>query len=210
MQYKKNNNTSSNYFGVHQLANGDFQSRIMIENEDFFLGTYSNEIAAANMYNYYAKHANINITLNDVPYMNVNECLKYKNSKLYLRIPKGTYMPEIEYYNNNTATYNGVSINKSNKFSVEYQRNGIKTHFCSFDDRIAAANAYNWYISHDPNVNPYTIKYNDVPYMAPEEWLSHKTYGGLVKRPSVLCHSTGESDEERRARVKAKYGIDFL
>ena len=94
---------SSKYLGVHLLSNGKYQARIMINGLDIFLGTYTNEIAAANMYNHIVSrlyHSNIEkeLFLNQVPYMSIDECLTYKKM-IPIKLPKTISIPEIRKYN---------------------------------------------------------------------------------------------------------------
>jgi len=99
-EYKKN--TSSKYFGLYKLENGNFQCRIQIDGADTFLGTYSNEIAAANMYNHVVgKLDSIDVArfINDVPYMSVSSCLEFKTRKYPIDLPKYINIPEITNYN---------------------------------------------------------------------------------------------------------------
>ena len=46
--------------------------------------------------------------------------------------------------------------------------------------------------------------------MPPSEWIKHKYYSSKDTRPVQMTTSTNESDDVRRARCCAKYGIDFL
>ena len=116
--------TSSVYLGVHKLANGNFQSRIMIDNIDIFLGTYRNEIAAANMYNHIISRLNLtysSVLLNNVPFISIKDCLHFKNRKYPIKLPPGLKVPEIEDYNKWVTSGDDVyskvknNINKNKK-----------------------------------------------------------------------------------------------
>ena len=68
------------YFGVEINAAGNYYSRIRINGNRINLGTFSNEIAAANAYNYwslYFHNYELVPLLNDVPYMPPDEFIKY-------------------------------------------------------------------------------------------------------------------------------------
>jgi len=95
IEYRNNhlNKLSSIYYGVSINSNGNFQIQISINgiyNKQKYCGIYTNEIAAANMYNhlydYYHKYVYPRYELislyNDVPYMSWNECMSYKTPPL--------------------------------------------------------------------------------------------------------------------------------
>ena len=80
IEYKRINNTLTNYIGVVKAGNGKFGAQIVINNKNYWLGTFSNEIAAANAYNYYYNkycYYELIPLLNKVPYMPPNEFIKY-------------------------------------------------------------------------------------------------------------------------------------
>ena len=206
MTEHKQGNTSSKYYGVHKLANGNFQCRVMIDTVDYFLGTYDDEIAAANMYNYVVVASNDAGKLNDVPFMTIDECLSHKNSKLPIKIPQYINIPDIDKYNS-CASYKGVT-HRSSTYTVTYYIDGIKHNAGSFTDPIAAANAYNYYTTQYDINN--THKLNDVPYMEPSEWLKYKFYYRGKGKPEQMYELTNESEEERKARCFARYGVEFL
>ena len=73
-------NVSSKYVGVcHMPKSGNWQVSININKKMSHIGTFSNEIAAANAYNYYAKKNNENCIQNDCPFMKIEEWMKYKS-----------------------------------------------------------------------------------------------------------------------------------
>ena len=124
VDYNKAGNTSSAFFGVHKLANGNFQSRIMISGFDIFLGTYRNELAAANIYNHTISRIIPNVDtkfINKVPFMSIEDCLHFKNKKYPIKLPPGVSIPEIEEYNKWATGSNDIyskvkkNINKNKK-----------------------------------------------------------------------------------------------
>ena len=126
-------NTSSKHVGIHKLADNKYQSRIMVNKKDIFLGTYDNEIAAANMYNHVfgnidsIDHDKI---FNDVPYMSVKECLKHKLGSYPINIPRNVSLPEIEAYNHNIYNKKNYHKNKNKKQDRNYI--AVKTNVISF------------------------------------------------------------------------------
>ena len=94
--------TSSKYYGIYKISDNRYQSRIMIDGFDIFLGTYSNEIAAANMYNHIIgklKSYDASKFINKVPYMPINTCLCYKCGNHPIALPDYIRIAEIDYYN---------------------------------------------------------------------------------------------------------------
>lgn len=78
----RNGTTKNRYYGVSQSEYGMFRAVIMVNGTKINIGSFSNEIAAANAYNYYAQkyHTYDIIPLfNDVPYMSPDEFIKYNN-----------------------------------------------------------------------------------------------------------------------------------
>ena len=204
--------TSSEYSGLYRLENGNFQCRIMVNGEDCFLGTYSNEIAAANMYNHVASGCvGLNILMNNVEYMPLTECLKYKTARYPIKLPTGCKVTGIATYNNSLNTYLGVKYrNKecTGNPMCQFQFNKHKYYYGSFDSPIAAANAYNWYASHvDPSIP--LNKLNDDQIMQPDEWLKHKCYNNASPAPKRMVRFFGESDSVRDARCMKTFGMTF-
>ena len=122
---KKNKDlSSSKYKGVYSV-NGKFGTSIYRDYEKIYIGHFTNEIAAANAYNYYAKvyHGEYAV-LNDVLFMEKEEWEKYKYKK--------------------SSIFKGVSFNKrKKKWEVGITINGRSKSVGYFDDEIVAANYYN-------------------------------------------------------------------
>lgn len=82
-------NKVNNYFGVYRSYNRYYPT-IMHDGIVYKLGVYTNEIAAANAYNYYYNffnHNNYSVdTINDVPYMPYEEFSQYNIGKRRLPI----------------------------------------------------------------------------------------------------------------------------
>ena len=204
--YAKKQQTTSEYHGVYRLSNGNFQCRVMINGIDYFLGTYDDEIAAANMYNYAIVGVDSMLDINDVPFMSIAECLEHKTRNQAIKIPPNMRSKELEEYNLN-ANLKGVS-KRDNYYRAQCFNNNEQIVIGKFTDKIAAANAYNYYVTHYGD--PSTHVLNDVPYMPPSEWIKHKYYGKNDIRLIQMTQATNESDEDRKARCLAKYGIEFL
>lgn len=81
MDNKVNGNCSSQYCGVRKRPSGSFESFILYNSNRIFIGAFSNEIAAANAYNYFyaicRKESQLNIVPNNVPYMPPYEWINY-------------------------------------------------------------------------------------------------------------------------------------
>ena len=69
-----NSRSKNYYFGVTLTANG-MNYRVTLDNK--YIGTFSNNIAAANAYNYFATKYNLPVLLNNVQYMAVEEWSSY-------------------------------------------------------------------------------------------------------------------------------------
>lgn len=73
---------SSKYIGVcYDRRWNVFQAQINIDGKQVYIGKFTNEIAAANAYNYYADMQGIEITKNDCPFMNKSEWEKFKKKR---------------------------------------------------------------------------------------------------------------------------------
>ena len=71
---------SSCYMGVSRTRAGKYIARISNNGERINIGTFSDEISAANAYNYYAKQYGTSF-FNDCPYMSVEEWTKNKRKR---------------------------------------------------------------------------------------------------------------------------------
>ena len=73
------NNIKGSYYGVYNY-NNLYYVRLYANGKDISLGAYANEIAAANVYNFYSSIYNKNSLtklINNVPYMPLSEAIKY-------------------------------------------------------------------------------------------------------------------------------------
>lgn len=85
---KKNDSSSSKFYGVYKTQSGSYQSNITINGIRYFLGTYSNEIAAATVYNYIAERCCINPILNERSIMMpINIAFSYITSRVPIVLP---------------------------------------------------------------------------------------------------------------------------
>jgi len=79
--------------------------------------------------------------------------------------------------NNFASKYRGVTVytNKNGiaSYYVEVYVNGKRIRCGCFSNEIAAANAYNWYVSFKRD---YISELNDVPYMSVSEWIKYKKH----------------------------------
>ena len=80
MEFRKNNKMQSNYYGVTKESKNTYSAHLIINNQNIYLGTFSNEIVAANVYNYWYKYYHqyeLVPLINDVPYIPPDEFIKY-------------------------------------------------------------------------------------------------------------------------------------
>lgn len=156
-KYKSNNT----YFGVLQTKNGNYATRISDNGKDISLGTYNDEIAAANAYNYYAATLDRPM-INEVPYMSHEVFSSYLTKPIVM----------VTYINN----YHGVSQLPYGNYRSVINSNCDRIHLGVYTNLIAAANVYNHFCF--ANGRPML---NNVPYMSPEQCRAY-----MVK-PRVMC-----------------------
>lgn len=73
-------NGITKYYGVEINSAGNFYARIKVNGRRINIGTFNNEIAAANAFNYFQNYYHtfeLIPLINDVPYMPPNEFIKY-------------------------------------------------------------------------------------------------------------------------------------
>lgn len=169
--YRKNNECSSQYYGLYKTPYNTYQCSVMIDGKKYFLGTYSNEIAAATVYNYVMSNCCYSPTLNRLPYMDINEALKYRTGHKIIELPPTIDGSYLDLNPHTSSIYTGVCT-KGNAYTASYCKDGSSISIGTFSNEIAAANAHNYYVSFY-NDNS-TI--NNVPYMNPAEWLKYKNY----------------------------------
>jgi len=118
----KNTNTSE-YKGVSKTSRGKFMVQITAVGKERYIGSFTNEIAAANAYNYHArKYYDEHAYLNDVPFMSEDEWRRYRDGL--------------------SSQFRGVYWHAQlKKWAVAINGDKKKTHF--FEDEIVAANYYN-------------------------------------------------------------------
>lgn len=79
---KKEKHHSSKYIGVcFDKRWGVFQAQINIDGKQVYIGKFTNEIAAANAYNYYAEQQGIEITKNDCEFMSKEEWESFRKKR---------------------------------------------------------------------------------------------------------------------------------
>lgn len=87
LEYKRDHDCSSKYMGLYRMPSGNYQCTIMINGEKNFLGTFTDEIAAANAYNWYAAKYNHPSLNSNIPYMSPIEWVQYRSrAKLMCRV----------------------------------------------------------------------------------------------------------------------------
>jgi hypothetical protein len=117
---------TSKYKGVHwNSASELWKVKIQSDGKYKGLGRFTNEIAAANCYNYFAKlyHGEFAL-LNNVPFMEKEEWMKFKKEK------------------NKSSLYRGVSKYEG-KWVAQLWHDGKSYNLGTFADEYEAAKAYN-------------------------------------------------------------------
>lgn len=118
------------YKGV-RYKHGNYEVSIVVNGEYKYLGTYSNEEAAGNVYNYYAKYFN-----GEFAYLNHVEVFMNKDEFESFKVEKKV-----------TAKFKGVSFNKEKqKWLVRICLDGKMKFIGWFDEEIKGALAYDEYI----------------------------------------------------------------
>ena len=89
IENKHNGRDSSKYYGVSKVKNL-YRANIYVNKNHIHIGSFTNEIAAANAYNYWREYYHnyelVNL-INDVPYMPIEEWSKYNvSNKLMCKI----------------------------------------------------------------------------------------------------------------------------
>ena len=91
---------TSKYYGVCKISNNRFTVHISLNGKNKYLGTYTNEIAAANVYNHYSRIYNSQFNTrryeevqlsNNVPLMSLDKCMQFKVSNRKDIIDSNTY-----------------------------------------------------------------------------------------------------------------------
>lgn len=118
---------SSKYKGVSKIEENKFYSSIKYDNNAFYIGIFTDEIACANAYNYYAiKYHGEFANLNDCKHMDKKEWEKYKI--------------------NQASKYRGVSLQKRTlkwQSSIMNKYNNKREHLGTFKTDLDACIAYN-------------------------------------------------------------------
>jgi hypothetical protein len=113
--------------------------------------------------------------------MNINEALSHMVGTKAPTFPPNFDNTGLEIHVNNSHPYFGVGQIGENRYRATYSCNNTPYNIGVYDDPIAAANAHNYYSKRDKTF----CLINDVPYMSPSEWLSHKT---TSKKNVTMCH----------------------
>lgn len=179
---------SSEYYGLYRTPYNTFQCRVMIDGVSYFLGTYKDEIAAANVYNYVASKCLLIAPLNDVPPMPITEALQYYSGTKPITLPPT--MPNIDkyvFYNSCkcSSMYTGVIQRKDSfGYGVSYHQDHMKYNLGTYKTEIAAANMYNiFYKIKHPNT---TSLPNNVEPMSIGQVMEQRNYAN-GKQPKEMC-----------------------
>ena len=169
----KKHSASSGFYGVYRLSDSRFQSSINVDATKYFLGTYSNEIAAASVYNFVAVRCCKDPITNDPTLMMpINTALQYRTSRTPLKLPPNIDMSMLKVPQTTSSPYSGVE-KRGDMYVASYFKDGRTICIGAFTDEIAAANAANFGNMFYGGGNSHM---NDVPYMQAYEWLQYRTY----------------------------------
>lgn len=181
---RKSVGTSSGYYGVYRLSDSRFQSSINVDGIKYFLGTYSNEIAAASVYNFVAAKCYKEPVLNNPnEMMHINTALKYRTSRTPLKLPPNIDISMLKVPQNTSSPYSGVE-KRGDMYVASYFKDGRKICIGTFTDEIAAANAANFGNMFYGGGNSHM---NNVPYMQAYEWLQYRTYARGYIAKGEIC-----------------------
>lgn len=185
MDKKIKESLSSNYIGVHVTSTGRFSSCIEINTKRYRLGDYSDEIAAATVYNYIAERCCINPILNDIPYIDINEALSYRTSLMPLHLPDNIDATNLNIPQNKSSKYKGIVKRGGTRYEVHHKSTNSRGIIIgTFKTEQAALNARNWYDSFFNNglefQQPELI-------MDPVEWLKYRTYARGYVNHGEMC-----------------------
>lgn len=108
------NELTSQYYGVTKI-NDKYRVQLKMDNnKSSYLGKYTDEIVAANIYNHFYEHSNRFINkkyeifplLNNIPYIPFEECMKYRDPPLK---PLYTLINKSEFIENHKINKNDIS-----------------------------------------------------------------------------------------------------
>ena len=80
IEFRNNNKMNSPYYGVSRESKSTYSAHLIINNRNIYLGTFTDEIVAANVYNYWYEYYHqyeLVPLLNNVPYIPNSEFIKY-------------------------------------------------------------------------------------------------------------------------------------
>ena len=156
----KQNCINTQYYGVQITEAGTYTVRIRVGNDMVPYGTYTNIIAAANVYNHYAK-VNGKQLFNDVEYMDIEECMKY------LVRPLQMLRDENKKY--------GAKLLKSGNYQGRLSINGKQEAFGVYTYEKAAHGDYDYYCI--ANGRPMVNNVN----------MSHEECAKYLVKPRNMC-----------------------
>lgn len=109
-----------------------------------------------------------------------NQRIYSKNTCIFLSNQDNINIKCIDNKNNGLTKYFGVEINSAGNFYARIKINNVRYNIGTFNNEIAAANAYNYWSMYYHNYELVPL-YNDVPYMAPNEFIKYNV------NPKELC-----------------------
>lgn len=170
--YNPNDKDYINYGGIG----------VRVSNEWLCFENYLNDIKYLPNYNLKCKYPNLYQLDKDYLQSNIppNKRIYSKETCMFISRRDNANMRALDNGDNGINKYRGV-YKRNNSYQSTIVINGTKINIGSFDDEIAAANAYNYYRQHMLGETDTISVQNSVPYMSPQEFFSHNT------RPKIMC-----------------------
>lgn len=204
-----NSDYSSEYIGVH-VKDNIISAVIQIDNKAYFLGSYDDEIAAANVYYYVAKCVDGDIAKTNAPYMEINEALSHCVSKKPIDFPPQVDTTNLVIPYKYHSCFYGVKKKRNNFYGLYHDGKNGSTHIGVFDDEIAAASAHNIYMrvvgDGYGHVNKESNEFHEMPL---EEVMMHRCYT-KQSEPKVMVADVNKDTNELNWYTKYTYKSKYL
>ena len=200
------NDAASKFIGVRHYA-GVYQVVICINNIEYYLGAYNDEIAAANVYNYVANQLHISFN-NGAPYMEINVALSHCVSKNPISFPDGVNTEGLNIPYRNHSKYYGVKKKRNNFYGLYHNKDGSQ-HIGIYDDEIAAASAHNIYMRlFGDGIGHYNKESDEFHEMSLAEVMMHRTYTKATE-PKVMIADVDKETHELTWYTEYTYKTKF-
>ena len=180
---------TSKYIGVYEQSSGKFEATIEHFGIRYRLGVYTNEDAAATVYNYIAErccdHPIINIIDNP---MDINTALSYRTSIREFIAPPEVDISDLIIPQNKSSKYKGITKRGEHRYEATYKTPVSKDNRIGvFKTEQAALNARNWYDDFYNGGNSYQ---EPEVFMDVYEWLSYMNHLHKMKSMCTIVEAT--------------------